>query len=223
MTQIKRLNCKIECYISGNYNIPIIIDSVIIPNDFDFDFEIYDFSKHCFNNKIDLFIPSIYKNNKYYYKYLPNEEFEIELHFLISLPFKNKKINAFIKNEGSKNVTVEYNEKKIDIFAQKTEFSCRIKITSGSFIKEKIAVFKCQINGIEKEIIINSKEFETELNRININEINIFKYDENTTDWKKIDKQIRKNENDKNIYICPFGFWTFNQITYYASDQENNS
>ena len=60
MTQIKRLNCKIECYISGNYNIPIIIDSVIIPNDFDF--EIYDFSKHCFNNKIDLFIPSIYKN-----------------------------------------------------------------------------------------------------------------------------------------------------------------
>ena len=32
--EVKRLNCKIECYITGNYKIPIIIDSAIIPLNF---------------------------------------------------------------------------------------------------------------------------------------------------------------------------------------------
>ena len=42
----KRVNYKIECYISKNYNIPIIIDSAIIP--IDYSFQVWDFFKKKF-------------------------------------------------------------------------------------------------------------------------------------------------------------------------------
>ena len=46
----KRLNCKIEFYISKNFKIPILIDCEIIP--IDFNFLVYDFSNHCFRRMI---------------------------------------------------------------------------------------------------------------------------------------------------------------------------
>ena len=81
-----------ECYISTNYKIHIIIDSAIIP--IDFNFQIYDFSNKSFsNNYINLLLPIPKRNesNNNFIRYLPNDSFEIDLHFLIHIPFKKGK------------------------------------------------------------------------------------------------------------------------------------
>ena len=46
--EARRLNCKIEFYITSNYKISIIIDSVLIPN---YSFKVYDYLNKCFTSK----------------------------------------------------------------------------------------------------------------------------------------------------------------------------
>ena len=68
----KRLNCKIECYISQSYKISILIDSVIIP--IAYNFQAYDFSSCSYTSKnIEIYIPkdNIYDN---FVKYLPEND-----------------------------------------------------------------------------------------------------------------------------------------------------
>ena len=88
----KRLKYKIECYISKSYNIPIIIDSVIIPRDYSF--QAWDFlTKNFKDEALEVLLPIIGTNKKdnCFTKY--NDEWlEINLHFRIRVPWKNKKL-----------------------------------------------------------------------------------------------------------------------------------
>ena len=98
--EAKRINCKIEIYISQNYKIPIIVDRVIMP--INYSFQIYDFLSHSFvSNKLELLLPTSNYSYGNFLKYLPNKYIiEIKLNLLISVPYKNKKINAIIKTEN---------------------------------------------------------------------------------------------------------------------------
>ena len=220
--KIKRLNCKIECYISANYKIPIIIDCAIIP--IDFNFQIYDFSNKCFSmNKIDLLlpIPDGNQRNINFFRYLPNDKdlLEIDLHFLINIPFKKRKINAIIKTDSiykNKSIHFEFDKKEIEINQEKTEFSVKIKINCGDFIYSEIGTFSCEIGGKTHKISVMSKFYQTELSNIKINEIDLFRidYDIFTSSHRLIPIKDNTNLKKENIYICPYGYWNYNIIQY---------
>ena len=213
--EVKRLNCKIECYITGNYKIPIIIDSAIIP--LNFGFQIYDFLSRTFtSNSMDILIPNnqIYNN---FIKFLPNNNLEIDLQFLIKIPYKNKKINALIKSEtkyNSRNVTFEFQTKEILLENEKTEFKCNIKINCNNFIYPEIAVFTCKIEDETQKIVINKKDIFSEQN-ILLKELDFFKLDYN--DYNKTymySKAKRDNIDNYGIYVCPFGHWNYQIVKY---------
>ena len=211
----KRIYCKIECYISQNYKIPIIIDSVIIP--IYYTFQVYDFSNHCFtSNNIEILIPSEY--NKYddnFIKCLPeNNYLTLDIHFIINFPCKNKKIKAIISAESKQEL--DFKKKEIIIENEKTEFSCRIKIDCGNFFYYDIATFKCSIENNNKEIKLVKKNLICNLKNINPKEMELFKYYYNDSyksfrwDQIKEDNQI----NSEGIYIFPFGFWNYQIVKY---------
>ena len=85
---VKRLNCRVEFYISQSYKMPIIIDTVIMPTDYSF--KVYDFSKKCFiANNMEILLPTTYSEDnfiKYLYDNLP----ETNPHFLIIFLIKIK-------------------------------------------------------------------------------------------------------------------------------------
>jgi hypothetical protein len=116
----KRVNYKIECYISKNYNIPIIIDSAIIP--IDYSFQVWDFlSKNFKTEKLEILLPIIYNSGENYFtKYNDENEgwLEINLNFIIKVPWKNRKTKAKIRGKAS-GYNYDYikfeKEKEIDI------------------------------------------------------------------------------------------------------------
>ena len=68
-----------------------------------YSFQIYDFLSRTFtSNSMDILIPNnqIYNN---FIKFLPNNNLEIDLQFLIKIPYKNKKISALIIIENNYN------------------------------------------------------------------------------------------------------------------------
>ena len=215
--EVKRLHCKIECFISGNYKIPIIIDSVIMP--LNFSFQIYDFLSHNFTcNSIDIIIPKNSNNN--FIKFLPNNNnLEIDLQFLIKIPYKNKKISALITSENkynlySKNVTFEFPQKEILLEKEKTEFKCKVKINCNNFIYPEIAVFTCKIGEITQKIIINKKDVFSENNAL-LKEIDLFKLEyNNLREAYKINKINKDNIEKCGIYVCPFGHWNFEIVKF---------
>ena len=225
--EAKRINCKIEIYISQNYKIPIIIDSVIMP--INYSFQIYDFLSHCFvSNKLELLLPTSNYSYGNFIKYLPNNNIiEIKLNLLISIPYKNKKIDAKIKTEnefkyyGKKNVSFEYEEKKILIDKERTEFTCKIQIDCGNIITDKIGTIICELEGIIHRIEISKKDFN--FNNFKLEEIDVYKCHYNKVDktfrWDKI-KESNELKN-KGIYVCPFGHWNFNIVEYTLKNQDN--
>ena len=219
----KRLNCKIECYISENYKIPIIIDSVIIP--INYSFQIYDFLNHSFiSDSINIIIPISYPKN-YFIKCLPkNNKLEIELIFLINIPFKNKKIFALIETETNYNVTFEFSRKEIILEKEKTEFKCKVEINCDNLESNEIALFTCKIGDTTKRISILKKDFFLDLKDTNLKEINILKFENNSFEQTykivKIDWKINLEKNG--IFVCPFGYWNY-QIVKYKMDLDKNN
>ena len=228
---VKRINCNIECFISQNYKIPIKIDSAILP--INYSFQIYDYSNRTFtSNKLNLLLPTgRYENNDYnFVKYFNNTE--INLHLLICVPFRKKNIKAIIKTKPNIYYTTpikfEFDEKEIEINNEKTEINCKINIDFGNIISNEIGSLECDIEGKIQKIIIEKKDFNCEYyNNTILNEIEIFKYSKNiendSYEWIPI-----KNTYDitnKELYICPFGFWNnkiikFNK-KYYKNYYDN--
>ena len=95
--EIKRIKYKIECYINRNYKIPIRINSVIIP--YNFDFLVYDFIERCYtSNNINLILPTGNNQNNYFKEYIYDDQyFEIDLHLIIIIPNPKGTIKAKIK------------------------------------------------------------------------------------------------------------------------------
>ena len=217
--EAKRINFRIEIYISQNYKIPIIIDSVIMP--INYSFQIYDFINHIFvQNKLELLLPTSNYSYGNFVKYLSNNNImEIELHLLISIPYKNKKIKAKIKTErglnyhGKQYVFFEYEKKEILIEKERTKFTCKIKIDCGNIISNKIGNIICEFEGITKKIEIEKKDFNCF--NFKLEEIDVYKCHYNISNktfrWDK----IKKNEfKDEGIYACPFGHWNYQIVTY---------
>ena len=218
--EVKRINCKIECFLSQNYKIPIRIDSVIMP--INFTFQIYDYSNHVFtSNRVNLLLPTgNYENNNNFVKYFPENESEINLHLLISIPFKNKRIKAVIRTKPNNRynnhppIQFDFDNKEIEINKEKTEIICKIKINCGNIIYHEIGSLECQIEGKTQIIVIEKKDFNCD--NINFNEIEMFKYDKNelnnTYNWVPIkDKEHIKKQG---LYICQFGLWNYQIIKY---------
>ena len=220
----KRINCKIESFLSPNYKISIIIDSVIVP--INFDFQIYDFLNHCYTSKdIEILIP---KDDFAYnfIKYLPdNNKLKLNIQFRIYFPYINKKIKAIIKAESiNSNVTIENRKKEIIIENEKNEFSFKIDIDCSNFVYPELANFRCKIdNNIKLIKIIKKTDFDFDLNNLNLKEFEIFKYNFNYSanlgNLQKIEDNYQIN-NDYN-YICPFGYWD-NQISKYVKNFGKN-
>jgi len=77
----KRINCKIECYLTENYKISIIIDSVIIP--IEYSFQAYDYFSHSYtSHEINLLISEYDKWERNFIKYIPeNNKLAINIFF----------------------------------------------------------------------------------------------------------------------------------------------
>ena len=222
--EVKRINCKIECFISQNYKIPIRIDSAIMP--INYSFQIYDYSNHIFTaNRIYLLLPTgSYDNNNYnFVKYCPENESEINLHLLIRVPFRNKATKAVIKTKtycgykDSSIVRFEFSKKEIEINKEKTEINCKIKVNCGNIIYSELGTLECEIEGKIQTIVIEKKDFDCNYNNIKFNEIEIFKYsrndeNDNTYNWNPIKDKNQITKED--IYICPFGLWNNKIIKY---------
>ena len=127
----------------------------------------------------------------------------LELHFLISIQYKNKKIKAKIKTEGGFNyyrkqyALFEYEEKEILIEKERTEFTCKIKIDCGNIIYNKIGSIICEFERITKKIEIEKKDFIC--NNFKIEEIDVYKCHYNISNktfrWDK----IKDNKNLKKV------------------------
>jgi len=79
---IERLNCKIIFYFGKFYEIPIVLNSAIIPSENIF--QVYDFLNKCFkSNTLNLIIPNKNSNKgyDYFFNYIPKNKLEINLHF----------------------------------------------------------------------------------------------------------------------------------------------
>ena len=114
--EVKRLNCKIECYIKENYCIQIIFDIAIVPEVFEF--QIYDYLNHCFSSNDISILISTQENESYNYnfiKYLPNNILEFDLYFKINVPYENMPVNASIKcyTKYIENITFDFMIKEI--------------------------------------------------------------------------------------------------------------
>jgi len=97
--EVRRLNCKIEFFISPSYKIPIIIDSVTMP--INYNFKVYDFSSRSYiSNTMSLLLPTSYTNNNNFIKYLSDNMLEVNLQFMITIPYKDKKLHAKIKADS---------------------------------------------------------------------------------------------------------------------------
>ena len=216
-SEVKRLNCRIEFYISPSYKIPIRIDSVIIP--MDYSFKVYDFSKKCFvSNNMEILLPTTYSEDNFI-KYLPDNLLEINLQFLINTPYRNKKLASkiainFERNE--RNVYPEFQEKEIIIEKEKYEFGFKLTINCANLIGYNIVEFICVIAGLEKKITISKKNFYSSLNYIDLKELDLFKFYYNSDmNSYKIEKILNNNDIKKDgIYICHLGQWNFKTVKY---------
>jgi len=225
--EVKRLNCKIECYIKENFCIPIIIDSAIVPTVFEF--QIYDYLNHRFSsNDISLLIPNQI-NESYNYnfiKYLPNNNtLEFDLYFKINVPYENMPINALIKcnTEYMEYISFDVMVKEIKLECKITEVVSKIKINCDKILGFNLASFTCQINGKSQTIYINKKDYGDELFNINYNETSLFKLqhnaDNNSFKWNKITDKY-KSIKKEGIYIYPFGYWNY-YMAKYIKEKDN--
>ena len=217
----KRVNYKIECYISKNYNIPIIIDSVIIP--IDYSFQVWDFlTKNFKDEKLEILLPivSYNKNENYFTKY--NDEWlEINLNFIIKVPWKNRKTKAIIRSKASKynNKYINFEkEKEIYIDDEIKNIEYKLYINCENITNQEIGYCECEIEGGQpKRIYITKKDCECMIDKINFNKIELFELQKGNNGLNEIkigsyDKITNKINNRKGIYICPFGFWNYNII-----------
>ena len=212
----KRVNYKIECYISKNYNIPIIIDSAIIP--IDYSFQVWDFlSKNFKTEKLEILLPIIYYSGENYFtKYNDENEgwLEINLNFIIKVPGKNRKTKAKIRGKAS-GYNYDYikfeKEKEIDIDDEIKNIEYKLEINCENIIHQDIGYCECEIEGQIKRIQITKKNCECLINRFDCKNIDLFELQKGNNDLNEIpiksfDKIKDKIYNKKGIYICILGF-----------------
>ena len=81
---------------------------------------------------------------------------------------------------------------------------------------------ECKIEGITQTIVIEKKDFNSDL--INFNEIKMYKYlsndNNNTFIWFPITNINQKKK--EGIYVCPFGFSNY-QLYKYNKEYDNNN
>ena len=216
----KRINCKIECYLSPKYKISIIIDSVIIP--IYYSFEAYDYINSCYTSKnIELLIPKC-NSNLNFIRYLPqNNKLAIKIHFTINFPCKSNSIKAKIIAFSKQKM--ENNSKEIILNNERNEFSFLIEIDFEKSIDYEIASFKCDIEGIIKEIKFVKKDCSFYLNDLKQTKLDILRYYDNfsngTFELEKIENA--EHINYKDIYIFPFGYLDY-QISCLIKKADSN-
>ena len=216
----KRINCKIECYLSPKYKISIIIDSVIMP--IYYSFEAYDYINSCYTSKdIEILIP----RNNYnlnFKRYLPeSNKLAIKIHFVISFPCKSNEIKAKIMADSKHKLENKY--KEINLDNERKEFSILIEIDFEKSIDFELASFKCAIEGITKEIKFFKKDCSFYLNELKQTKLDMFKYYYNYSNKSSELEKIENTEqiNYKDIYIFPFGYLDY-QISLYIKKKDLN-
>jgi len=215
----KRLNCKIIFYFDKFYEIPIVLNSAIIPSENIF--QVYDFLNKCFKPKtLDLIFPNKNNNKKYFFHYIPKNKLEINLHFLIITPhnIKDNNLKATIQVKSQqKDIIFDFKKKEIELEKKKTEFNCKVIIDYNYLKNPEIGYFICNINGNKYKIYIKANFFSNDMKenvdfyKLDYNEIN------KTYNWNKINyNELNKEEG----YICPFGQWN-NKISRLIKDNKN--
>ena len=154
-------------YIRKSYNIPIIIDSVIIP--IDYSFQAWDFLTNNFkNDKLEILLPIInsYLKDNYFTK-CNDEWLAINLHFIIKVPWKNRKTKAIIRSTASRDqrqyIRFE-KDKEIDIDEEITNIEYKLEINCENITDNSIGICECEIDGQIKRIDIKTKKCQSELN-----------------------------------------------------------
>ena len=209
--EIKRIKCKIECYINQNYKIPIRINSVIIPDNFDF--LVYDYiEKYYTSNKINLILPTGNNQNNYFKKYSSDAQyFEINLHLIIIIPYPKGTIKAKIKcKSNNEQIILEYPEKEIQIKEEQTKFSCKIKIDYGNIVSSELCTLECEIGKTTKHINIEKIDFNGNFDNITKG-VDIF---ECKSDYNLVQIENNSDLSKDKIYLCAFGFWNYQMFKY---------
>ena len=231
--EAKHLNCKIECYISLNYKISIRIQCAIIPN---YSFQIYDYLNQCFtSNNLVLYSYIKFFDDRYFLEYIPDNLFEINLHFLINIPYIKNNTQALIniqQNNNDKYIKFEFLEKTFELNKPLTEFTCKLII---DFAKLKtintynIGLLTCNIEGNIQKININyNKSFNdfkrsNYYNREKLEKIEFFRVGYNGFKNELIFEKVHYPNDRNGIYIYPFGQWNFNLIEIPFEKQDYNN
>ena len=82
-------------------------------------------------------------------KYLPDIS-EINLHFLINVPYINKKLIALINTNTQSNIlSFKFKTKEIELVKNETEFTCGISIKKNyklsKYYEKKLGIITCNI------------------------------------------------------------------------------
>ena len=219
----KRLCCKIEFYLSLNYKIPIIIDSIILP---DYNIQFYDYLKKKFvslirNDYYDLILPiydkNLFKENNFT-EYLPYKFIDINLYILINIHYIKENLHAIIETENIYNfINFEFKEKEIKLEKIKTEFTCKIRIEVEKMKnierRREIGKIKFNIQGNIHYIRIEIKNFYDFYRQI------LFQLDYNNSNNDILLTKTNTINRDK-INICLFGAFNYNITKYFCDKDE---
>ena len=207
---IKKLHCKINCHLTSDKYISIIIKSAVFKNNFDL---------YCFD-----YLKNKYTNSNYLELLLPkNQDFKINLNFVVILPIKFKGLYVKIKSELESGVY--YNDKgKLfhGTVSKKIGLSDISYITMPIFINNAIFnsdiiictfIFKIPGINIERKITVLKKRFEFNniYNYFNLDKTLLY-YSDTEKVWKRV---FNSNQiNSKSTFICPYYCWESNKISY---------
>ena len=207
---IKKLHCKINCHLTSDKYISIIIKSAV----FKFDFELY-----CFD-----YLKNKYTNSNYLELLLPkNQDFKVNLNFVVILPIKIKGLKVKIKIELESGVYYNDNGKLFHkSISKKFELSVLsyyiipIFINNSIFNSENIIctiIFKIPGINIERKITILKKRFDFNniYNYFNLDKTLLY-YSDTEKVWERV---LKPNQIDSNsTFICPYYCWESNITCY---------
>ena len=215
--KIKFLNCLLNIKFNDEFNIPLYIQSYIIP--FMFEFEVYNYNLKEYSNEIEIYIT---RND------LPIKNYKLHCQFIMPDIFFNSSIDIY-SNESpyleiidKEKIFNEIKSKPLSNFSFDLDINISDKIVKIININEDYTYnlnefyIYLEVANIKKFIKILIKKPPQFVNFNGYNShilgIPLYKYNSNKKGWEKI--QVNSEYNSSELHINSFGLAQYFEIDY---------